>query len=106
MEWNFLRGSIVYIVMDKKRRCACGSDRIVPWREMVDVTEKLVPGGEVPWGECELCGAFLYVGDLEAISRGDEMVREAWVAYATVKPRAPFGSRRATRPWSEGWVCT
>ncbi len=63
--------------MDKNRRCACGSDRIVPWREMVDVTEKLNPGGEVPWGECELCGAFLYLEaeDLK-VKPNDEMVRE------------------------------
>ena len=92
--------------MEKDRRCACGSERIVPWREMADVTEKLNPGGEVPRGECELCGAFLYLEaeDLE-LKPSDEMVRDGRRPYA-VNPRALSGSRRATRPWIEGWVCT
>lgn len=51
---------------------------------MVDVTEKLAPGGEVPLGECELCGAFLYLDDLRARPRRDEMVRDHHVPYAAV----------------------
>ena len=28
---------------------------------MAGVTEKLIPGAEVPKGECELCGTFIYL---------------------------------------------
>ena len=70
--------------MEPNRRCQCGSDRIVPWREMVDVAEKLAPGGEIPLGECEICGAFLYVEDLRRQFRNDEVVRECQWRYRTI----------------------
>ena len=47
---------------------------------MVDVTEKLAPGGEIPLGECELCGAFVYLDNLEARPRTETMVREGPVS--------------------------
>lgn len=43
---------------------------------MTDVTEKLAPGGEIPWGECELCGSFLYVEELGSDQGKGEVVRD------------------------------
>ena len=51
---------------------------------MADVTEKLPPGGEIPWAECESCGAFFYVADMESRLGTDGMVRECRLKDAAI----------------------
>ena len=57
---------------------------------MADVTEKLSPGGEVPWGECEQCGAFLYLDEIESRPRKGEIVRECQPPYQAINRQALF----------------
>lgn len=72
---------------------------------MVNVTEKLAPGGEVPWGECEQCGAFVYLDDLGARPRMDTMVRERPLSYSASR-REPCVSPQAIPPVPEDWAYT